>query len=117
VAAPESQVADAFIELGLPGLAAYLAIHLCLIWEALRLTRRLRDARLRAFAAGIGACALATLLADFGTEFGRTVSVYYWYLAGLLLAVRQSGVVAPVWRSTGCAGARARQLTEEVRQA
>jgi hypothetical protein len=81
-------LADAFIELGWLGLLAYLAIHLCLIGEAYRLTRVLRDARLRAFAAGVCGCAAAALIADLGTEFSYAASTYYWYLAGLLLALR-----------------------------
>jgi hypothetical protein len=76
--APESMLADAFIELGWLGFLSYLGIQLCLIWEAYRLTRLLRDARLRAFAAGVCGCAVATLIADLGTEFSYAASTYYW---------------------------------------
>jgi hypothetical protein len=87
--APESMFADAFIELGWPGFLTFLAIELGLIWESYCLTRVLRDARLRAFAAGICGCAVATLFADASTEFSFAASPYYWYLAGLVLALRQ----------------------------
>ena len=43
-------------------LLAYLCIQLCVIWEAFRLTRLLRDARLRAFAAGVMETAGTTFL-------------------------------------------------------
>jgi hypothetical protein len=89
VSAPESTYADAFIELGWQGLLAFLAVQLCVIWESYRLTRMLRDVRLRALAAGICGCAVATLVADTAIEFSFAASIYYWYLAGLLVALRQ----------------------------
>jgi hypothetical protein len=95
LSAPESMFADAFIELGWLGLLSYLGIHLCLLREAYRLTRLLRDARLRAFAAGVCGCVVATLLADVATEFSYAASTYYWYLAGLLLALRHTLEPAP----------------------
>jgi hypothetical protein len=111
VSAPESTLADAFIELGWLGLLAYFSIQLCLIWEAFRLTRTLRDARLRAFAAGICGCAVATLVADVGTEFSYAASTYYWYLAGLLLALRHTAGLS----ASPATAARGRKRRREAR--
>ena len=82
----ETEITYLLSELGIPGLAVVLAIHLMLAAAALRSVRRIRDHETRLLVAAVGAPLLAMLAAWLSTTTTANVplSPYFWFAGGAI---------------------------------
>ena len=81
----ETQFNFLAIEIGVPGLALFLALEVALLWLALTRVRRIRDAELRMYLAGVFAPCFAIALGGFGGP--STVALpngpWFWLALGI----------------------------------
>jgi putative inorganic carbon (HCO3(-)) transporter len=86
---PHNHLLSAAVDLGIPGLIAYLSIYLTAGWMLLRIFRQAAAPWIRALALGYGACFLAYFIYGLtdAIALGTKPGILFWYMLGLVAAL------------------------------
>jgi putative inorganic carbon (HCO3(-)) transporter len=86
---PHNHLLSAAVDLGLPGLVAYLSLYLSAGWMLLRIFQRAGSPWTRTLALGYGASFLAYFIYGLtdAIALGTKPGVFFWYMLGLVAAL------------------------------